>query len=249
MILGGSDAEAMQFYFIRHAQSQNNQLWEMTGSSRGRSDDPALSETGTRQAQMLAQFLCQGDGAFLPGGRDDHNRAGFRLTHLYTSLMLRAVATASVVADALDLPLVAREELHESGGIYLEDEATGERRGQSGKSRAFFLEHYPRLVLPPTCGEHGWWNRPFEERERAMQRAVHFWQGMIERHGSTQDRVAVVSHGDFYNCLLKSVLRMDGSESWFDLNNAGITRIDLDEGFVHLVYANRTDFLPRELIT
>ncbi len=239
----------MQLYFIRHAQSQNNLLWDTTGSSRGRSDDPALSETGLKQAQHLAAFLGKSVPARAGNGRDDHNWAGFCLTHLYTSLMLRAVTTASVLANALDLPLIGWQELHETGGIYLEDEETGERTGRSGKNRAYFQQHFPRLLVPDTCDERGWWNRPFEEREQALRRAERVWQVLLQRHGRTEDRVAVVSHGDFYNCLLRSILRMDGSDAWFDLNNASITRIDVDDDLVHLVYANRTDFLPRELIT
>ncbi len=239
----------MQFYFIRHAQSQNNLLWDTTGSSRGRSEDPALSDLGQRQARALAEFLCLRVPASPPIGRDDHNRRGFGLTHLYTSLMLRAVATASVVANALDLPLMGWQELHESGGIYLEDEETGERTGKSGKTRAFFQHNFPRLIVPAECDERGWWNRPFEQREQALGRADRVWKALLERHGRTEDRVGIVSHGDFYNCLLRSILAMNGSDTWFDLNNAGITRIDVDGDLVHLVYANRTDFLPRELIT
>ena len=49
----------MQFYFIRHGQSENNALWERTGSSEGRSEDPELTALGHRQAKRLAQFLRQ----------------------------------------------------------------------------------------------------------------------------------------------------------------------------------------------
>ena len=38
-------------------------------------------------------------------------------------------------------------------------------------------------------------------------------------------------------------------ERWFILNNAAITRIDFDARGTWLVYMNRADFLPRELIT
>jgi broad specificity phosphatase PhoE len=32
----------MQLYYIRHAQSENNDLWDRTGSDQGRSEDPKL---------------------------------------------------------------------------------------------------------------------------------------------------------------------------------------------------------------
>jgi 2,3-bisphosphoglycerate-dependent phosphoglycerate mutase len=239
----------MQFYFIRHAQSQNNLLWNMTGSSRGRSDDPALSDVGLEQAHLLAQMLSRRDPAFVANGSDYYNHAGFCLTHLYSSLMLRAVATGAIVADALALPLVALQDLHETGGIYLEDEETGQRIGRTGKTRGYFQQRFPRLVLPETCDERGWWNRPFEEHEQAMARALRLWRDLLARHGNTQDRIAVFSHGDFYNCLLRAILGIGGSNNWFGLNNAGITRIDMIDDYVHLVYANRIEFLPPRLIT
>jgi 2,3-bisphosphoglycerate-dependent phosphoglycerate mutase len=239
----------MQFYFIRHAQSQNNLLWNMTGSSRGRSDDPALSDVGLKQAHLLVQLLSRRGPALSPNGYDHYNHAGFNLTHLYSSLMLRAVATGVIAADTLDLPLVALHDLHETGGIYLEDEETGQRVGQTGKTRAYFEQQFPRLAVPETCDERGWWNRPFEEHDQAMARAARFWHDLLTRHGNTEDHVAVFSHGDFYNCLLRAILRIGDTNNWFGLNNTGITRIDMIDDYVHLVYANRIDFLPPELVT
>ena len=239
----------MQFYFIRHAQSQNNLLYD-TGASRfARSHDPELTEAGQKQAKLLARFLCRTGSPRLSNGRDYYNAAGFGITHLYTSLMLRAVATGTVVAKELHLPLMAWQDLHESGGLYLEDERTGARVGQCGNNRAYFEKHYPELALPDSCGELGWWNRPFEEHEQAMARGQRFVEELLARHGPTNDRVAVISHGDFYNCFLRVVFQITGQNIWFDLNNAGITRIDFEKDEARLVYANRVEFLPPELVT
>ena len=248
----------MQFYFIRHGQSENNLLWARTGSGQGRSEDPDLTPVGRQQAQRVAWFLRGAD--LVAGGdsedRDVQNVAGFGLTHLYSSLMVRAVATGTVIARVLGLPLVAWEEAHETGGIYRRDEQTDERIGQSGHNRAYFEAHYPDLVLPESLGESGWWNRPFEEPEQRLARAQRFLRQLLERHGRTEDRVAVISHGGFYNYLLAALLKLpDRKGIWFVLNNAAITRIDfLDEDpegaeRTALVYMNRADFLPEELIT
>src|SRR5512142_1382925 len=163
----------MQFYFIRHAQSSNNLLWDTTGSSNGRSHDPELTEIGLRQAHLLARFLARSPETPVANGsssqaprRDFYNAAGFGITHLYSSLMLRAVMTGTRVARELGLPLVAWEDLHEFGGIYLDDEQTGEPVGQPGNNRAFFEKHYPGLVLAPGRGTNGWWNRPHESHEQ-----------------------------------------------------------------------------------
>lgn len=225
----------MQFYFIRHGQSENNALWLRTGSEEGRSDDPGLTDLGRRQAEALAQFLLTAD---------------LGITHLYTSLMIRAVATGAILAEALDLPLLAWEDLHEVGGIYLEDKATGERVGRAGASRAYFTAHYPRLVLPESVAEAGWWNRPFEEREQRPARARRFWAELKARHGATDDRVAVIGHGGFYNHLLAVLLDMPTREGyWFVLHNTAMSRLDFHDRGVDLVYLNRTDHLPSGWLT
>ncbi len=239
----------MQLYFIRHGQSENNALWMSTGSHIGRNEDPGLTAVGRQQAELLAQFLSQADPT-LRQPSDFQNVAGFDITHLYTSLMVRAVATGTIVARALDLPLVAWEDLHEWGGIYLRDEQTDEPVGLPGRNRAYFEQHFPDLVLPDSLDEAGWWNRPFEEPEQRLPRAKRVLHDLLERHGHTDDRVAVVSHGGFYNYLLVAILKLPGREGfWFVLNNTGISRIDFNEEETWLSYLNRVDFLPRELIT
>jgi 2,3-bisphosphoglycerate-dependent phosphoglycerate mutase len=179
--------------------------------------------------------------------------------------MVRAVITGEVIARALGMKLFAWPEWHEGGGIYLDDEETGEPQGLPGKNRAYFETHHPGLVLPEEIDPFGWWNRPFEtqlqRRERARRALAQLW----ECHGNTQDRVAVVSHGGFYNHFLFNLLDLPGRDEyeepgsndgknppsgrWFLMNNAAITRIDFDSDTVRLAYHNRLDFLPSELIT
>ena len=244
--------EVMQFYFIRHGQSENNLLWARTGSGQGRSEDPDLTPVGCQQAQRVAQFLRGAD--LVAGGdsedRDVQNVAGFGITHLYASLMLRAVATGAIIAQALDLPLVGWRDVHETGGIYLRGEDSDERIGLPGKNRAFFESHYPGLMLPDDLGDEGWWNRPVEEYEERPLRAQRALHELLERHGNTGDRIAVVSHGGFFNHLLWAILDLpDGRSPWFFMNNAAITRLDFNKEGVSLCYLNRVDFLPQELIT
>ena len=241
----------MQLYFIRHGQSENNQLWERTGSHKGRSEDPDLTPRGRQQAHRVAQFLRQADSPTAGNLEEDfQNTAGFGITHLYTSLMIRAVTTGTIIARALGLPLVAWEDVHEWGGIYLNDEETSQRIGQPGHNRAYFEAHYPDLILPHSLDDDGWWNRPFEPREERPLRAARALRELLDRHGGTDDRVAVVSHGGFYNQLLRAILNLPEENSCrFALNNGAITRLDFDEEKIVLSYSNRADFLPRELIT
>ena len=235
----------MQLYFIRHAQSTNNSLYFITGSSLGRSDDPDLTPVGLQQIEFLARYLRTGNPNW---SADPLGCVGFGITHLYTSLMVRAIKTGAVVAQALGLPLVVWEDLHETGGIYLEDEATGYRVGLPGKNRAYFERHFPGLRLPPSLNGAGWWSRPFEERDQRPARAQRFFNELLRRHGNTDDHVAIISHGGFYNYFLREVFQIESEDCWFELANVAITRIDFTYTVV-LIYMNRVDFVPEELVT
>lgn len=238
----------MQLYFIRHAQSANNRLYEETGSWNGRNSDPELTELGHTQAQFLAEHA-----ASLNGGtsqRDDVNRSGFGFTHLYSSLMVRALTTGSYLAAALNLPLLVWEDLHEVGGIFEFDAETNEHVGRPGKSRAELAARFPLAQLPAGLSEDGWWNRAHESLALQTQRARRFVFDLLERHGGTDDRVAVVSHGGFYNFVLAELLGIQADNGfWFSINNTGITRFNFDLEGIGLVYANRLEHLPTELIT
>ncbi|HES77278.1 MAG TPA: histidine phosphatase family protein [bacterium] len=241
----------MQFYFIRHGQSTNNRLYAQAGSRQERSPDPELTEVGQQQAHYVADFLYRDDGVSVEeDAYDPQNVHRFGITHLYTSLMVRAVATGAVIARALGLPLLGWKDLHETGGMFLEDAETGDLIGQPGETRAYFTAHYPDLVLPESVTENGWWNRSFEPYEERPARAQRVLQDLMGRHGGTDHRVAVVSHGGFFNHLLMAILNMpEEGAPWFLINNTAITRVDFNAEGTTVVYVNRADFLPRTLLT
>jgi 2,3-bisphosphoglycerate-dependent phosphoglycerate mutase len=242
----------MQFYFIRHAQSENNALWVETGSYEFRTEDPDLTPAGYEQARVLALRLTQSPmKRALPVAEwNPQNIDGFGITHLYCSLMVRAVATGTVIARELNLPLVAWEDLHEAGGIVQFDKETGERTGLPGHNRAFFETHYPDLILPESLGEEGWWNRPYEEREQRRERGRRVLRELLDRHGGSDDRVAVVSHGAFYSYLMRAILDLPPEPPvWLYMENTAVTRVNFTEEGIALVYANNVSHLPRELIT
>jgi 2,3-bisphosphoglycerate-dependent phosphoglycerate mutase len=226
----------MTLYLIRHAQSANNELYERTGSSIGRVEDPELTALGTRQAKILSDYLA--------------GNAEGGCTHLYCSLMVRAVATATVVSRACDLRPVAWPEVHEQLGIFLADEQTGELVGRPGKSRSYFERHYPDLQLPESLNEHGWWNRPVETEKEWKQRARDFLAELHRRHGTGEDRVAVVTHGGFYHEVILALTGGAGTDGlWFTMHNTGITRIDFHPTHTSIVYHNRLEHLPPELLS
>lgn len=239
----------MHLYYIRHAQSINNALWDATGSNKARSHDPELTETGWRQAHILAEFLqCPPPTS---GVREENGADvfGFGITHLYCSLMERAVMTGAVVARALGLPLCGWVDLHETGGMFLEDE-NDVRNAMPGRSRSYFLQNYPELVLPGEVSDDGWWNRPFEEKEDRLPRGQRVLQTLLDMHGDTTDRVAIISHGGFYNYLVAAIMGLTARPPlWFLMNNTAISRFDFGEEETALVYSNYTAHLPDELIT
>lgn len=247
----------MQLYLIRHCQSENNALWNETGSGDGRSADPALTELGHLQAQHLAEFIAgsTGDAPVLPDNLLD--RDGIKITHLYCSLMRRSIETGGYIARRLDLPLVAREDIHERGGIYLRDPQTNENNGLPGPNREYFSKKFPSLKLPDSLGTEGWWNRPYEDREMAVSRAKSMLDWLLDTHDGTDDKVAMVVHGGFIQSILSAIFRMpllesdfvDGREIWIKANNGSITRIDFFDRAIRLAYQNRFEFIPISLVT
>ena len=236
----------MRLYFIRHGQSENNALYDRTGSDDGRNDDPKLTEIGKEQVRFVAEFLRDCGDAW----DGEPTRKGYGITHLYCSLMYRAVATASAISRTTGVPLTAWVDWHESGGMFLEDKDKGEFIVRPGMTRAELIQQFPGIILNGEVNEQGWWNRPFETDDQRVIRARRVFHQLIETHGGTDDRVAVVSHGGFYMRFMAAILGLEEIKPlWFRMNNTGITRIDFRNDDNQLVYHNHITHLPANLIT
>lgn len=246
----------MELYFIRHGQSVNNAGW---GDPNYRENpDPPLTEIGHQQAQILADFLARNQFLQEHTGWNSHNRHGFGLTRLYTSLMERAAHTAAPTAQALGIPFAVWKEIHEAGGIFSREDKANPT-GLPGKPRSYFEQHFPTLGLPADLDGSGWWNRPFETDDERQPRADQFLAELLTRHGDREgqpvERVAIVSHGGFFMHLMCAILKLPWRQaaldlrSWFLLNNCSISRFDFIQDEVIISYLNRTDHLPDHLIT
>lgn len=246
----------MELYFIRHGQSQNNANW--SNHDYQESPDPALTEIGHEQARLLAEFLKKNQKITDEKAWNIQNRYGFGLTHIYTSMMERAVYTAAPIAQALDIPMIVWKDIFEEGGIYSREEKS-HMLGLPGKPRSFFVENFPTLTLPDELDETGWWNRAYEVEEERQPRADRVFAELLARHrdqeGQPEHRVAFVSHGGFYMRLICAMLNLPwrqashGLKSWFMLNNCSISRFDIYKEEINIAYLNRTDHLPDHLIT
>ncbi|MEI6291502.1 MAG: histidine phosphatase family protein [Chloroflexota bacterium] len=246
----------MEFYFIRHGQSENNA--NTNNPEYIESPDPELTEKGLEQASILALYLKNRQAIANFEGWNDQNQYGFGLTHMYSSLMVRAVGTGYPAASSLGLPLTAWRDIFEEGGIYSRTDKDLQA-GLPGKNRAYFENRFPQFKLPEELDGAGWWNRPFEEKNERQPRADQFFADLLKDHqdqpGRDAHRVAIFSHGGFFMRLMCTMLaipwRKAGRDlsSWFFLNNASISRFDISNGELTVRYINRTDHLPPSLIT
>ena len=234
----------MKLFFIRHGQSENNALWARTQSNMDRVSDPVLTAIGKEQVDAAALFL---KNYLFTDSSFEYKREDI---HIFCSLMDRAIQSGLIIANELSLSLYAHLDIHENGGLYLEDSLTTDRKGDPGRSLEDLKTTYPNLRLPEGINPAGWWNRPYEERETRRIRAKKVVDDIKNRFGNSNSTVIFISHGGFYNYFLRSVLELrDDTEVWFDLNNAAITLFDFSDDFISLMYCNRFDFIPKELIT
>ncbi len=220
--------------------------------------DPELTDVGHRQAQLLAEHLTAPEGDALrhprvPGG---NGRNGYGLTHVYCSLMTRSILTADYIARAADVPLVADADIFEKQGMY-DVAPDGVKSGIPGPDRSYFAERFPHLALPETIGDAGWYDRPHETDDVFLGRAGKVARDIEARHGGTDDHVALVIHGDLIDQLVNEFTGLprrpeNYAHHWvanWAFHNTSITRIDADAGARVVVYTNRAQHLPADLIT
>jgi broad specificity phosphatase PhoE len=254
----------MELYIIRHAQSTNNAL----ADQYDRVCDPPLTRLGEQQAVHLAEHLASGwqpiTWSAVPVPENIETRGllrSFGLTDLYCSPMLRSLQTAQAISRAIDVTPQVWIEVHEQGGMFLE-ERQGDARvpvGRPGMTRAEILARFPGYVLPPAITEHGWYRGGYEEwplcHARAMEVANTLFAWAVT--GNSR-RIAIVSHGGFADALLKALLHggpcppeNGAGRRFFYLHfNTALDRIDFDpEGRLRVAYLNRVTHLPPEMIS
>lgn len=241
----------MQIYFIRHAQSINNKAWDERDNDRyfeARSSDPDITSDGYEQAEIVSKYLAQ---PYHASEWDPQNRNGFGLTHLYCSLMVRAIKTGQAIAEQTGLPLVAMPEVHETGGIFDMIQTDDEPIfvGKPGPGKSYFQENFPELIVPEDLPEDGWWNREKEPRENYSKRAQTVIDFLNEKHHGHDHRVGVVMHNGIFARIISVLFEMQVEKYWFLMNNCAISRVDMRGSELAVLYMNKTDHLPDRLIT
>lgn len=221
----------MEFYLIRHGQSTNNR------GDLPRVPDPPLTALGEEQAQRAGESL-KGEG----------------ITRLYCSPTLRALQTAQIIGDTLELPPHVFVGLHEWGGIFEEREAQGTVQ-LPGLTRPEMREICPNVVLPEDVTDNGWWFHEWEGIEAMLQlaheNALAFIAHLKEHHRDPEERVAAVSHGGSGSSLISALLGLPPNVDYdrFSQNNTGISKIRMTSERTQLRYLNRIAHLPKAAVT
>ncbi|MFK7800261.1 MAG: histidine phosphatase family protein [Anaerolineae bacterium] len=246
----------MKLYLIRHAESANNAILSSSGDPSGRSPDPEITEIGHKQAALLGKHMAN------PAGEprqhpfeaiDDHH---FGLTHLYCSLMTRSILTSSYIAKECNLQSVAHLDIFERGGIY-QQHPDRTREGLPGPGKGYFEKRFPDLLLPDNLNPTGWYSRPAEEEAPFVDRVKRAAADIRERHADSDDVVGMVVHGDFIDQFVNELMGVERkpknySSPWvanWAFHNTSLSRIDFRDDSHTILYLNRIDHLPAELIT
>jgi broad specificity phosphatase PhoE len=172
--------QSKQLYFVRHGESEANLLHEF--SNRGRKHP--LTERGRAQAQQLT-------GVF----QRLRSASTTAITHIYTSPLLRATETASILATTLGVGVTVHNALREYDCGILEGRA-------DAAGWALYTEVQQAWL------EQGDWDRRIEGGEsfRDMQaRFVPFVRALLERQRE-DEAFMLIGHGGLFHCMLPLVL-------------------------------------------
>ncbi|MEZ4668626.1 MAG: histidine phosphatase family protein [Anaerolineae bacterium] len=243
----------MELYIIRHAQSTNNV--SMIYNSTDRVADPPLTELGFRQAETVAHYLSTThdiDRWVDQIPESNQLPHGFNFTKLYCSPMLRTLQTCLPISRKLNMEAEVWVDLHEHGGIHLDYGDVRGVVGFPGLGRTAIQDQFTGFHVPPLITDDGWYNPAHKAEDIAtcMGRAVRVAHA-IRQHTSTNERIALVTHGTFTDVLLKSLLNMLPNHTMrFSHYNTAITRLDFSpDGHVKLRYLNRIAHLPPDMVS
>ena len=169
---------------VRHGQS----TWNADGRWQGRADPP-LSELGVRQAEVAAEAI-----------------AGHGITRVWTSPLVRAHQTATIVASRLGLTVEQDERLAER-----------DAGDWTGKTRTEIEEGWPGFL------DGGRRPNGFETDDVLHERAL---AAVREIAGGATEPIVVISHGG----LIRVMERALGSEPHSVPNLGGLEIRRVDDG-------------------
>ncbi len=197
----------MYLLLIRHGETD----WNSEGRMQGRIDLP-LNPRGIEQAERLAERLA----------------AEERIDFLYTSPLIRARATAEIIAKRFGLNPIPDLRLIERSVGKLE-----------GLTLADFRHCYPDLYqLWHESNDH--FRLPEgETRAECLERIQSFLEVMRQRHAGA--RVALVTHGGTLSLMLAASIGLDLAKRFpFRFDNASLSKMDLHSVLPRIELLNDT---------
>lgn len=194
----------MHIYLIRHGR-QNTTLCNV---------NVELSQEGLMQADLLGKRL-----------------AGYNIDVIYSSHLIRAVQTAQIVNQYIQMNHYIRENIAEISFGDME-----------GKSNEYINQHYAKFKVEQMKLEK---DLPYPGGECGMdvyQRAMETIKEIVE---SDYKKVAVVTHGGVIRALVSGLLGMDMAKKLllgYSLENTSITELVYDKKYNRFYLQRFNDF-------
>lgn len=202
----------MHIYLVRHGETH----WNIQRRTQGIKDIP-LTAKGMNQAEELSRRLKKEP-----------------ITKIYTSTLKRALSTAIIIGNKLDLTPLEMKELKEINfgvweGLTIK-QIEKKYPGQLGRYRTEFS-------FSPDKGE---------SLSSLQQRIDDFIESNIKGYAYKEDSILIVSHSYPIRMLIVRLLGFPLQHLWdFDLDNTGITIIRYQTGRSRIVCLNDTCHLSK----
>lgn len=189
----------MEIYIVRHGQTEWNALRLLQGSA-----DIELNEYGRALA-----------------GETGKNLENVYFDRIYSSPLIRAYETASLIRGHRNIPIIRDERLKELDFGSYEGKDFEKLLSDKNESFQYFFER-PELYRAPESGE---------SLEHICERAKVFMQKVIEPQVSELERIMIVAHGAM-NKAIMSYIKQHGIDKFWDgevQKNCNVIIVKYDE--------------------
>lgn len=178
----------MELFIVRHGQCRAQ------CDPHDANPDSSLTPLGEAQARAVGERLAT---------------AG--VTHIVSSPLVRALATASIIGSDCDRPI----------DIWIDAREIWQD-AYRGAGRKELMERFPTTIFPLDVTDDGW-EHSGETEDSLCARCERVAQRLVEQFDDA-DRVAFVTHGGFANHLLHALLHIpDHQRMWFHMENGAIS--------------------------
>lgn len=190
---------------IRHGSTKNNELGIVQGNSR-----LSLSERGLREAHFLAEHLTT-----------KNIRAD---SLLVSSSQARAIATANVVASALQLEVIVSDLIVERNFGSLD-----------GMTQSDLLKERQSRGFSDGATSDWWESQPDIEAPRdVFARVQQYWEEINVWERATSDTVLMVTHSGVIRSVLQELLESRVKHDLIQISTGGYISLDIQSGAFRL---------------